>query len=146
MNEPSVRSLGSSITKIKWLVDAHLNLLLSSAGLTFTPEQWSVLIALYTAPGISQTELAARTFKEKSNVGRILDLLQSRGWTERTGHPTDRRAYQVRLTSSGKAVTRAAFPIVTSLNERALSGLSTEERRTLLDLLDRVKTNLERNL
>lgn len=143
MNEPSVRSLGSLLSKVKWLVDARFIGMLDSAGIDITPEQWSVLIALHAHPGASQTELARRAFKDKSNVGRILDLLHRRGWVERAQHPGDRRTRRISLTVEGEAVTRAVFPIVSALNEQATAGLDPAEASLLLDLLERIKRDLE---
>ncbi|WP_243689260.1 MarR family winged helix-turn-helix transcriptional regulator [Geotalea toluenoxydans] len=42
-----------------------------------TPEQWSVLNRLAEQDGISQRELATRTFKDQPTTARILDKLMA---------------------------------------------------------------------
>lgn len=143
MHPPPVRSLGSLLSKVKWLVDARLTRKLRDAGLSVTPEQWSVLVAVHAAPGPTQAEIAARVFKDKTNVARILDLLDRRGWIERRDDERDRRAYRVHLTREGQAVTRAIIPIAHALNAEATACLDARERDLLLDLLEKVKEHLQ---
>lgn len=143
MDAPPVRSLGSLLSKVKWLVDARLTRKLREAELSVTPEQWSILVAIHAGPGSTQAEIAARVFKDKTNVARILDLLDRRGWTERREDERDRRAYRVHLTRAGQTVTRTIIPIAHALNAEATSCLAAGERDLLLDLLEKVKDHLQ---
>jgi MarR family transcriptional regulator for hemolysin len=140
---PSTHSLGSLLSKTKWLLDAHFNRLLKGAGVEITPEQWSVLIVVHGNPGVSPSEIARRGYKDKTNVTRILDVLEGRGLLERRPDAADRRAFRIHLTSQGKRLMPRLFPIAGAVNGAALAGLSTTEQERLLDLLEKVKANLE---
>lgn len=139
---PSIRSLGSLIGKIKWLLDAEFLRLLREAGVGVTPEQWSLMVAVHAGPEPTQTELARRVFKDKTNVTRLLDALERDGLVERVVHPADRRASLVRLTDSGCRITEVVFPVAHRLNAEALEALDEDERERLIDLLDKLKSGL----
>lgn len=140
---PPLHSLGSLITKTKWLVDAQFNRLLREAGLDVTPEQFAVLITVHHNPGVSQTEIARRGYKEKTNVSRIVETLVKRGLLVRREDGADRRAFRIYLTEEGERLNRRIFPTVARLNETASATLTTSELQRLLDLLESVRAALE---
>jgi DNA-binding MarR family transcriptional regulator len=107
-----------------------------------TPEQWAVLNRLWEEDGLSQKELAERTFKDQPNTGRIVAKLERKELVLRRPDPVDRRAVQVFLTDRGRALRPRLVPLAESVNRRASHGLCDEEVATLAELLGRVHDNL----
>lgn len=107
-----------------------------------TPEQWAVLNRLWEEDGLSQKELAERTFKDQPNTARIVAKLERKELVRRRPDPADRRAVQVSLTARGHALHPRLVPLAEGVNRRARHGLSDEEVATLAELLGRVHDNL----
>jgi len=107
-----------------------------------TCEQWAVLNRIWEEDGLSQKEIAERTFKDEPNTARIVAKLERKGLVSRRPDPADRRALQVLLTDRGRALRPVLVPLAEAGNRRASDGLSDEELATLVALLDRVYTNL----
>lgn len=112
-------------------------------GLDITPEQWVILENLYFQNGLSQTELAAKIFKNTPTISRILDLLGKKGLTERTRFENDRRRHRVFLTSEGKKVVEKAQPIVQNLRDQGWKSLNEEDHQHLERILNQVFNNFE---
>jgi MarR family transcriptional regulator for hemolysin len=112
--------------------------------LGLTRSQWWVLNHLYFHEGITQSELAEVLDIEKPTLGRLLDRLEDKGWLERRGDPTDRRAKRVYLTRNVQGLMRALRVLAADLRAHALEGLDEGEREQLLETLRLVKGNLLR--
>ncbi|MEF3302817.1 MarR family winged helix-turn-helix transcriptional regulator [Paenibacillus sp. GYB003] len=108
-----------------------------------TPEQWMVLYCVQEREGMIQTEIAARSGKDKPTTGRILDALEAKGFvTKRTG-PTDRRSYHVFITETGRELVRQTAPIERQAVKDATSVLSEAEYEQLLALLRRIGDHID---
>ena len=112
--------------------------------LGLTRSQWWVLNHLYFHEGITQSELAEVLDIEKPTLGRLLDRLEDKGWLERRGDRSDRRAKRVFLTGNVQSLMRALRVLAADLRAKALDGLDELEREQLLDALRVVKGNLLR--
>lgn len=107
-----------------------------------TPEQWSILNRLGEQDGLTQKDLAERTYKDQPNTARILDKLEKKKLIRRADNPEDRRAFLIFLTTRGKEVRESIIPISSKLNEDAAVGLEKEEYSQLIALLNKVHNNL----
>lgn len=107
-----------------------------------TPEQWSILNRLGEEDGLTQKNLAERTYKDQPNTARMLDKLEKKGLLKRAANPEDRRGFLIFLTARGRALRERIIPLTTKLNEDAALGLEREEYRQLISLLGRVYENL----
>lgn len=112
-------------------------------GYDITFEQWTVLNVLYAEPGIIQSEIAVRTYKDKTNVTRILDVLSKNGYIVREQHESDRRSLCIHLTDKGINMFNNLIPCVESLNEQFKKGLSDEELRIFENVLEKIYKNAE---
>ncbi|MGH6900248.1 MAG: MarR family winged helix-turn-helix transcriptional regulator [Geminicoccaceae bacterium] len=112
--------------------------------LGLTRSQWWVLNNLYFNQGITQSELADLLDIEKPTLGRLLDRLEDKGWLERRGDRSDRRAKRVYLTGNVQGLMRTLRRLAADLRATALDGLDEVERAQLLDALRIVKGNLLR--
>ena len=112
----------------------------NSAGITV--DQWVILQELEKENGLSQFEIAARTFKDAPTVTRIIDLLCDKKLLKRQSDPEDRRKFNIFLTDLGKSKILEVLPMVESFRADAWSGLSDQEINQLRDILNTIFKNL----
>jgi DNA-binding MarR family transcriptional regulator len=88
-------------------------------------------------------DLAAHSGRDKAQVARLLSGLKDLGLIESRADEADRRRQLVHLTSAGQALHSAMQLQVRHVARRSLEGLSGDDRQKLLELLQRVRSNLE---
>ena len=94
-------------------------------------------------PGATLSDLVAHSGRDKAQLAKLVKGLRERGLLAAESDAEDRRSVQLRLSAAGHAVQRAMHAEGRVLNERALDGLSAREQAQLVDLLGRVKANLD---
>jgi len=94
-------------------------------------------------PGATQSDLAAHSGRDKAQLARLIRGLRDRGLLDATADETDKRSTRLALSEAGKAMFAALHRHDGALAETALEGIAETERATLLDLLERVRANLE---
>lgn len=114
---------------------------LMERGLT-TP-QYAALSALEREPGISNAELARRSFVTPQTMIRIVDNLESMGLIRRASHPTHGKVLMTTLTKSGAKLVASCHQEVAKVEARLLSDLRVGERNTLQQLLERCALSIE---
>ena len=97
-----------------------------------TIDQCLVLIIINKDARISQNELANLVFKDNASITRMIELMVSKDYLNRTIHKEDRRKFNLEITEKGKKTLELINPIVQINRKIALKGLSLEE----IDLLD----------
>ena len=110
--------------------------------LGITRAQWLVLTRLHRHPGASLSELAEMMEVEKATAGRMIDRLVANGWVARRTQRDDRRVKRVYLTPEAERVHKRIWRVAEATVEDALTGLSAQESRQLMTLLQRVKKTL----
>ena len=68
-----------------------------------TASQFVVLSVLFEQDGISQRELVDRITSDANTIRPVLQALMHKGYVGREPHPTDGRAWCVKLTEDGHA-------------------------------------------
>ncbi len=107
-----------------------------------TVDQWVILQELKKEDGLSQFEIAGRTFKDAPTVTRIIDLLCKKNLLERLPDAEDRRKFKIFLTKNGKAKIVQVLPMVESFRAGAWSRLSDNEINQLKNILNTIFNNL----
>jgi MarR family transcriptional regulator, transcriptional regulator for hemolysin len=79
---------------------------------------------------------------EKATAGRMIDRLVANGWVARRTQRDDRRVKRVYLTPEAERVHKRIWRVAESTVEDALAGLSAQESKQLMALLQRVKKTL----
>jgi len=75
---------------------------LKEAGLNITSEQWSIMYNLWVEEGLTQQELAVRTFRDKPSVTRLINNLERVNLVIRVNDKNDRRSNLIYLTKIGR--------------------------------------------
>ena len=96
--------VGFYIVKGEVFVKRHILRLFQQNGYDLTFEQWTVLNVIYADPGSIQSEVAEKTYKDRTNVTRILDILTRKGYITRARDDMDRRVYRLYLTDKGNSL------------------------------------------
>lgn len=108
--------------------------------LTFT-----ALVLIVDNPGMRQFQLADAMDVERSNLVVLLDELEGLDLIVRDKVPTDRRAYALRATLSGRRRYDQAIKAVIA-HERAMLGESSpEDIDALIAILRGIRTHLSRS-
>jgi DNA-binding MarR family transcriptional regulator len=100
-----------------------------------TPRQFGVLLTLFQAGPLPQTELGNRLHLDRSTLGEMLQRMVERKLVERRAHERDRRAVEITLTHSGKSALLAAVQQALEAQEALLSPLPDYLRPVFLKCL-----------
>ncbi len=134
-------SFGYLLNDVTLLFRKHFDRRAVKFGLTRA--QWRATKMLYYREGLRQTELAEQLEMEPIAVGRVIDRLQSAGFVERRPDPKDRRAWRLYVTDQARAVIADMEEIALGLRKDATRGITVPELQQALDVLNRMKDNLQ---
>jgi DNA-binding MarR family transcriptional regulator len=133
MSEATTARVGYLIKRAQTVLhDAMLDAL-GPSGLTVT--QFALLTALEEEPGLSNADLARRTFVTPQSMHAVLQELESRQLLVRRTHPQHRRVLRAELTQGGRETLEEAADAVNAVEERMLSKLSDPARSRLAGAL-----------
>jgi DNA-binding MarR family transcriptional regulator len=107
----------------------------SEAG--FRPPCLGVLAVVERLQPVSQRVISDTLGLDASDVVGVLDVLEAAQMVQRRRDPADRRRHAVVLTELGETAARRFAAIRATATDRALANLDEDERRQLIDLLDR---------
>jgi len=89
-------------------------------------------------PGTTQQELETAMVMDANSVVLILNELEARQLSMRRRDPQDRRRHIVEITAAGRRALERADKAREELEDEICASLSTDERKTLLRLAERV--------
>lgn len=108
-----------------------------------TREQFGILLILSLTDGLYQTQIANILGKDRPNITRMIDILETNGFIKREKDETNRRILKVFLTDKGREKVKFVKPLKDRMNAAQYKGMSDEEILTLVRLLRKVRTNIE---
>lgn len=112
----------------------------AEAGEALTPGEFGLLVLVEKNAGLSQMALARALGIDRSTLVPILDRLQGRGLLVRKPSPTDGRTHAIGLTPTGEKALQKFAKLVKAHEKRIASSLSATETRTLIELLEKVRS------
>ena len=115
---------------------------LKANGIQITPEQMTVLSLLWKKDNVSQQELCNTTFKDKPNMTRLIDSLETKGYVVRISDKRDRRNNLINLTAKGREIEEKAFDVANQTLRKALSNATIEELKDGQNLLKKIFSNM----
>lgn len=110
--------------------------------LGLTAAQARLLLSLEKFPDNNQVFYAERIEVEPITVTRMVDRMEEAGWVERVADPNDRRARILHLTDKSREIVEPLRVIINGLVADMTEGLSPEEKRTMITLLEKISANL----
>jgi len=108
-----------------------------------TLPRFDLLAQLEREPeGLSMGELSQRLMVTGGNVTGITDQLEGEGLVQRSEHPSDRRAWRVRLTAAGRRQFRRMAAVHEGWVVELFDGWSAEQKAQVQALLGSLKLHL----
>jgi DNA-binding MarR family transcriptional regulator len=120
------RQIHELMAEEQWAVDAG-----------FRPPCLGALDAIARHQPVSQREISDHLGLDASDVVGVLDILEAAHMVQRERDPRDRRRHAVVLTELGETAARRFADLRARAAERALADLDDDERRQLVELLNR---------
>ena len=110
-----------------------------------TADQYVLLSYLAEEDGINQKELSSRCSSDARTIGTMIELLERNGLVERQPHPSDRRAWQVFLTDTGRARHAQLRKNSEGIRDVLNGVLEPEELAIIQKALDRIAEAFEQS-
>jgi DNA-binding MarR family transcriptional regulator len=110
-----------------------------------TKGQYLYIVRICESPGIIQEKLAEMIKVDRTTVARAIKKLEINGFLEKKEDKLNKKIKKLYPTEKGKKV----YPLIKRENDYsntvALEGLSESEEKTIFQLLQRVRKNIERD-
>ncbi|MDD5363485.1 MAG: MarR family transcriptional regulator [Ignavibacteria bacterium] len=134
-------SLGFLLSKSNSSVKNCFNRAIKECAVDATAEQWGIMNIINSYPGITQSGLAERSLKDKTNITRMLDVLGKNGYIQRKSDDNDRRLFRIFITAKGKLLLKKIVPAAIHTNEKASYGISKKELTVFFETLNKIYLN-----
>ncbi|GGF22250.1 putative HTH-type transcriptional regulator YybA [Halobacillus andaensis] len=110
-----------------------------------TKGQYLYLVRIYENPGIIQEKAAEMIKVDRTTAARAIKNLETNGFIEKKEDPHNKKIKKLYPTEKGKKV----YPLIKRENDYsnsvALEGFSESEAEDIFHLLQRVRTNIEKD-
>ena len=136
-------SINHTIVYASILLRRQLYSLFKKNEVDITPEQWVVLYYLWQKDGLSLGEVAQKTKKDNANTTRIVDRMEAQGLVKRTNKADDKRFFYLYLTEKANNMKPLVYKSILNSTEICSNGLSIDEQKTILMLLNKIIHNME---
>ncbi len=113
------------------------------SGLDISLDQWMVLGPIWQLESASQKELGEITLKDKTNITRLVDILEKKNLVVRVEDQIDHRIKRVILTNAGKQLFFDVLPIMEKTREEVRKDISDQDIETFKKVLSSIIVNLE---
>lgn len=133
--------IGGLITYISNRNGAFVNTKLKSANITYGEAK--VINYLHYQGCVSQDQLTKFLLIDKSAVTRILKHMEDKKLILKTVSNQDKRSYDLYLTKKGEQLFEIVDDVFAQTSSLMVQDLSEKEKEILMDLLNRVKKNME---
>lgn len=109
-----------------------------------SPGRLNVLMALNASPenAMPLSEIGNYLVVTRPNITGLIDGLVADGLVKRIDHPEDRRMILAQLTQQGREFLRKFIPFHHRAVSLLLAGLTKQDKRQLVGLLDKLRAHL----
>lgn len=110
-----------------------------------TIDQFVALDAIYSNEDICQRDLSKLILKDRSNTGRILNILEKNGFITRSIETKGKRLVKkIYITDNGRKIIEDNQPRLRSAFAKVLGEVPDEEFATLRQILNKLKDSLSK--
>ena len=124
------------------MAKSHLSFLRQAEAKINTPgitgRHYGCLTLIADEGPMTQQRLGERMGVDRTTVVSIVDALERQGFVERRRNPDDRRAYALQVTAKGAQWQERVTELVLETEAEFLAPLSADERKQLVEMLQRV--------
>jgi DNA-binding MarR family transcriptional regulator len=138
---PKHKPIGYWLKHADNVITEHIDRVLSENG--FTRSRWQVLNIVYQAGTITRSGVldTMQTFIEARQLDEIIEEFVEQGWVVEHG---EEEGAQLTLAEAGKAQRETIFELQSEVRRRTMQGITEREYATVIDVLERMVSNLER--
>lgn len=138
--------INHKISMLSLLMKRQVLKLIADNNLDITPEQWVVMFYLWQENGLSIGEIAQRSKKDFANVTRIVDKLIKMDFVTKKKSEKDGRIFHVYIQPKANNIKSDVQNCWKQASDIALQGISETEEQQLVNTLDKIESNLLRDL
>jgi DNA-binding MarR family transcriptional regulator len=135
-------SIGFIINRAALKLKHELQRSFRSHGYDITAEQFAVLMCLREKEAQTQTEIAEKVVKDKTNLTRILDGMEKKELIIRSPHEDDRRSYRILLTRNGQELIERLVPLAIQVNVTSIQCLNEQDKQEIKRIANLIYNNL----
>ncbi len=136
--------MGDSIVQAGSAVKVYILDIFAKQNYEITPVQYVVLSMLSEESLLYQNELCEVLHKDKSNMTRILSVLEEKGLIEKIQATENKKQVnKIKITSKGKEIRDNITPQIEAFREKYLDGISQDEMYTCIKVLSKIQENLK---
>lgn len=106
-----------------------------------TIDQWLVLKMIQENKDLTQSQLSTMVFKDYASVTRMINRLVEKKFLTRSGHPMDRRRFELKLTEKGNETIEKLLPVIRNNRKQAMKKITKNEMRALNQILRKIIHN-----
>lgn len=143
LKEVFTKIIGDSIVQAGRAVKVYTLDIFAKQNYEITPEQYIVLSMLNEETLLYQNKLCEELHKDKSNMTRILSVLEEKGLIEKIQATENKKQVnQIKITTKGKTVRDKITPQIQTSREKYLDGISQDEMYACIKVLNKIQENL----
>lgn len=120
------------------------NRLMQEEALPLKAEQLPVLMVVYSSKGISQQEIAAAVYRDKSSVMRTINMMEQKGWVMVTANQFDKRRNEISVTETGKFLARQVMNILHKAEDELFSAFDQNDKQEAITLMRQTADKIEK--
>lgn len=109
-----------------------------------THRQFTVLLAVDTNDGKSQTDLVKLTGIDRSTLADLVSRLLAQGYLQRKRTRDDGRTNSIRITTVGKKMLKMAQPGAEEVDKQLISLIPSPDRKSFIDNLAVLAAEMDR--
>jgi DNA-binding MarR family transcriptional regulator len=106
------------------------------------PGQPQLLLHIKDNEGITQKALSEKHFVKPATITGMLNKLEANHYVYRIPDAEDKRMMRVYLTTEGRHLAEAGEKFMEGMTNKLFEGLTEEELKTLLYLIQKIKNNI----
>lgn len=114
------------------------------ANIGLYPNQQLIIMLIYENKEINQSKIAQLTNREPATITKALKRLQQQGYILREVNPIDSRKVRLSLTDKGIDVYKKIVAINEQMNKYVEEALTNEDLNLIIDILLRIKFQLQK--
>lgn len=130
------------INRLSFSLRKELARRFTQAGHAISPEEWAVLLVLWSGEPRTPGSLSDESFRDPTTVTRLIDRMVKKGLVARSENPDDRRRSDISLTPLGHEMEGVLVPIAFGMIAQATDGVSPEDLDAVHRTLGRIQENL----
>ncbi|MBO6273311.1 MarR family transcriptional regulator [bacterium] len=134
--------IGNAIVASGRAIKVHNLDLYSKNGFEITPEQYMVLNMIEDDNPPSQNKLCKLLCKDKSNMARILSVLEGKGLIIKEQNSKNN---VIKITDEGRSLRAEITPVMLKSRKNYLKDITQDDMYTCIKVLNKIQENLENN-